>query len=242
MTTRAARGIAVPALALLAACGGGGSSSSAPGATEYSYHMPDPALRASYARVDVDNSQNTINLGFTESVVASSGSGFTLDREDTGAGVTVNGTHYGGTSTIEVHDSGGNVLTRQTLSGQSGVICTFSPREALFPYPLHVGQTWSTTALANCTDGQALSYSLSGGQVLGVESLTVPAGNFEALKLQYRLAITSSASSIVHTIDITLWLDTLSSRMLKVAQLHSYSSTPPTGYVLTTSIVLQSLQ
>lgn len=77
-------------------CGGGGSHDSAGSGTSYAYIAPVLNSTRVYAEAIVDNSNNTINVGFSQTVQAVNGDGSVVEMEQstTGPSAIVNGTNY----------------------------------------------------------------------------------------------------------------------------------------------------
>ena len=78
------------------------------------------------------------------------------------------------------------------------------------------------------------------GSVVDVESVTVPAGTYSAIKLQSTVTWTNSAGT-TRTQTITNWRDVVTSVSVKQEISIAYSGTiPTTGYVVSREILLQT--
>ena len=78
------------------------------------------------------------------------------------------------------------------------------------------------------------------GTVVDVESVTVPAGTFTALKLQSTIVWTDN-NGTTHTQTSTNWLDTTSFHSVKQSSTYVDTGTPPAdGYAVSRQIELQS--
>jgi hypothetical protein len=79
------------------------------------------------------------------------------------------------------------------------------------------------------------------GTVVDVESVTVAAGTFTALKLQSTVVWTD-ANGTTRTETVTNWLDTASFHSVKTSETFVLSGTMPTdGYAVSREIELQSM-
>ncbi len=88
-----------------------------------------------------------------------------------------------------VNDKGGNRMGRYIVSTSNN--CAFAPKREYMNYPLYVSKTWS----ANWHYGCALGYGEDAAHTSTVEALetiTVGAGTFEALRIRFHTDITNS--------------------------------------------------
>lgn len=237
------RGSALNLLPLLAAtligsalsgCGGGVSESStnptqSTGPTQYDFQTPTAGAVSDFSDQIVDNSENTINLTATFRIDSVNSDGSFVDQfQAGGSGITVNGTLYGGADETEMYNASGGLLFATELENSgSSVTCNYSPASGL-PYPLYVGETWTQNWTESCSDGHTYITALTGGIVDDVESITVTAGTFNALKLQYQLVISDGQNSIVETDTVTEWRDTETNHLVEEQIAYSYNA-PPNG-------------
>ena len=193
----------------LCACGGGGTN---PGSgMPYTYVEPVMNQTRTYSEVVIDNSNNTINLGFSDTTTAvSSGGASQLSQSTTGDSSIVNGTNYA-VLTENQNFNGSGQETSYTYLGAGGntVTCTFTPHGSGPDWPVRVGETWQTTYAFACDSGTPVTYSQT-GMVADVESVTVPAGTFTTLKLQSTLTWTD-ANGTTRTQTISNWRDVATS-------------------------------
>ena len=230
----------------LTACGGGngGSDSNSAGTgTQYAFVPPVVNSSRVYAETVVDNSNNTINnLGYMETVLAVAANGTITEQQQstTGGGDTVNGTDYTPITATQTYNSFGREtgFTYTESDGSPGS-CTYAPYEGGPMPPLTVGQTWQIDYTETCNANPAIQYSQQ-GSVVDVESVTVPAGTFTALKLQSTVVWTDS-NGTTHTQTTTNWLDTASWHSVKESATFVDSGTAPVnGYAVSRQIELQS--
>jgi hypothetical protein len=226
--------------ALVAGCGGGGSDAGSK--MTYSFVRPKVNSQQIYAYTTLDNSNNTINQTTRNTVTAVNADGsYVFVRDDpTGNSVTVNGTTYSTiTELITENKSDQEISYTPILVSAIGVLCTISPHGAGPDFPLTVGQTWASNYSITCGTAPPLSYAQT-GSVVGIESVTVPAGTFSALKLQSTLTWTGPTGT-TRTEAITTWRDVNTEIVLKRVTNIEYSGTAPVnGYPVTTTSALES--
>ncbi|AXI03632.1 hypothetical protein HYN46_12805 [Aquirhabdus parva] len=229
----------------MAACGGG-SNDTIIAPTTYKFVIPAVGLQRVWTRTTIDNASNTINESYTDTVTAATATSFTRSIVDpfTKVAIAFNGVSYGITPHLETLNSSGQELSEQSLDGTTTVggsgICTFTPNGGGVTFPTTVGATWNMTYSKKCgTNGIPQSFTNSGA-VVGVESVTVPAGTFSALKILSTTTYTTSTGTNV--IDNTsTWRDVNTGLVVKTFDAYSYSGTlPASGYVTQETTVLQS--
>jgi hypothetical protein len=224
---------------LLSGCGGGDSGD---GSGSYAFAMPVLNSQRLYAETVTDNENNTINLSYTETVTAvnAGGSSTVLQEASTPGAIIVNGTNYAiQTQSITVNNSGQELSYQLPTSGGGwGTPCVYNPHGPGPDFPLTVGMTWSLSYTIGCNP--ALPVYLQQGTVLDVESITVPAGTFMALRLQSMITWTD-AHGTQRTQTITNWRDVATSVSVKQSVSIAYAGTlPSTGYAVQREIVLDS--
>jgi hypothetical protein len=196
-----------------------------------------------YAETVVDNSNNTIQgIAYMETVESVTAGGIIIEQQQptTGSGDSVNGTVYGvSAETVTFSNFGRETGFTYTESDGSPGTCTYSPREGGPQPPLQVGQTWQLDYTEVCNGGAGVSYAQN-GTVVDVESVTVPAGTYTALKLQSTTVWTDSAGT-THTQTNTNWMDTASWHSVKQTATFAISGTVPTnGYAVSRQIEMTS--
>lgn len=153
----------------------------------------------------------------------------------------VDGSTYGGTNYSEFRDAAGHLTSRTYAESETTATCRYAPAEPLFPFPLHVGQSWSADWTATCSDGSVLNYRLTGGPVVHEEKITIPAGTFDTLQLRYPIRLTSTASAIVQDISFAIWIDVDTSEEIQLQKTYVYiGATPGSGYEAASSTQLLS--
>ncbi len=248
---------------ILAGCGGGDDNN-----TAYSFVIPAVGSQRVYAETLVDDQSNTINQSYTATVTATTTTGFTQSEIYSSPSSFVGGALFPTLSHTDTLNNSGLTLSSSYNYGYSppcarGASCVTlvasvsytlidSPYAGGAIFPLSVGQTWNTSYTQTCADngfngscsivGQntAVTYT-DKGSVVDVESVTVPAGTFNALKLQSTINFTNAAGTNI-TRNVTEWRDTNTGHVVKAISANTYSGTmPTTGYVVQRTVSLQSL-
>jgi hypothetical protein len=235
------------AAVMVLGCDGGGSAGNAdnPGSgTSYPFVPPALGMTRILAETIVDNSNNTINIGYrdTISTVNSDGSYVAMVQSTTGDSTIVNGTNYAVTTQTENYDDSGQEIS-YTFTGATGalVTCTYAPHANGPDFPVQVGQTWQIQYTLSCDNGSATITYTQQGSVVDVESVTVPAGTFTALKFQSTISWTN-ADGTVRNESTTAWRDTKTLYTVKQQISIAVSGTPPiNGYPVSRTIELQSI-
>jgi hypothetical protein len=233
-----AQGLAVvAAAALLSSCGGSGNEDG----ILYAFVPPTLHAERTYSETIVDNENNTIELSFTDTVTAVNGNGtYTVLQEDPNhESVVVNGTDYLiQTRTIQVDNSGQELSYAYVDTAGAPHNCAYTPHGPGPVFPVAVGMTWTLNYTLACGGQTPVSY-MQRGIVVNVESVTVPAGTFNAIKLQSTLTWTD-AQGTQRTQTVTSWRDVLTSISVKQSVTIAYSGTlPTTGYPVSREIILQ---
>ncbi len=224
--TAAAIGVA----ASLCACGGGGSDDgTSPGnptgtTTTYSKTAPVANARDTFATAVVDDENNTINGGYEETVTAVNADGsYTLHQDDpSGNTLTVDGVVYHFDDQVLQFDAQGNETSYTGTRADGGAFSCTIAQTGGHPLPWYVGQAWSQTSTISCAGGGTDTITET-GTVVAVESVTVPAGTFQALKQQ--LVITQDTPGGTHIVETrTGWRDPAHSLfLLKSSSTFQYS-------------------
>jgi hypothetical protein len=227
-------------LALLTGCGGSGSNSGS--STTYSFVTPKVNSQRVYAYTIIDNSNNTINQTTRNTVTAVNADGSFIYVHDVPSGnsATVNGTTYSTpTETINENNLGQELSYSYINSNGNPVTCTATPHGAGPSYPIAVGQTWTLNFVASCGTATPIPYTQT-GSVVDVESVTVPAGTFSAVKLQSTETWTDY-NGTTRTETITNWRDINTGVVLKRMINTEYSGTAlVNGYPVTKTLSLES--
>ncbi|GEM_PF-2193640 len=242
---------------LLSACnsdGGDGivvTSTQPASAKTYSFGTGVVGATSSYDEEVVDNYSDKIDLVTTDQVtnVNSDGSATQHLSEVATSASTYHGTLYGSADHTQSYDASHHLiqdyLTYETTD--PGPIfsntCSFSPSAAILPNPLYVGETWTSSWSESCSSGYKGKSTLTNGSVSGIESVTVPYGTFNALKIQYTITKINSNSGFAETDTITEWRSTNGNGLLKLAETFAYSSPPngANGYAVSQTQVLDTV-
>jgi hypothetical protein len=226
-------------------CGGGDSGNPTAGSgVSYSFAAPTVGAQATDAVTIVDNDGNTIKLTETNTVLSVNpdGSYVTLSEEPAGDTVVVNGTIYSRPPTTYFVDNAGQETSYSYTAPGTGemVTCTFEPHGLGPDVPLHVGQTWTLEFTGQCGSAAPIMYTQS-GSVVDVESVTVPAGTYMALKLQSTVTWTSPEGGM-RTEMVTNWRNAVGLGSVRQAITYTYGAPlPTTGYPVSRQIVPQSI-
>jgi hypothetical protein len=228
----------------LVGCGGGSDEGgSGSGATVYGFATPVLNSQRAYSETIVDNQNNIINLSYTVTVTAVNPDGsFTVEQADpSNQSLVVDGTSYAIlTETINLNNNGQDISYNYTDAGSVSVICIYTPNGPGPNFPVTVGMPWTLDYSLSCGTQPAIAY-VQTGTVVDVESVSVPAGTFNAIKLQSTISWTD-AQGTTRTQTITNWRDVLTSVSVKQSISIAYAGTLPTnGYPVSREIVLQSL-
>lgn len=225
----------------LGACGGGNAS---PAASSVSYRFVTPVLNSSraYGETIVDNSNNTIDVGFSDTVTAVNpdGSYVVLSEDQSQQVVIVNGTDYSiVTETGQFNTSGQETSFTYVATDGNLVTCTYDPHGDGPDFPLLIGASWTLEFTYACDSQTLVTYSQN-GTVVDLESVTVPAGTYSALKLQSTVTWTDLQGT-TRTQTITNWRDVDTMVSVKQEISIAYSGVlPANGYAVSRLIVLQS--
>jgi hypothetical protein len=230
-------------VATVAGCGGSDDSNPGTG-TAYAFVAPVVNSTRTYSETIVDNANNTIVIGYTQTVmaVAADGTITEVQQSTTDGSTVVNGTNYTPLAETETYDgtSGQETSYTYTAASDESVTCIYDPRDGGPDFPLRVGQTWSISYTFACGSESPVTYEQT-GSVVDVESVTVPAGTFTALKLHSTVSWTNLQGT-TRTQTVTNWRDIATSHSVKEEISIVVSGTlPTTGYPLSREIVLETI-
>lgn len=238
------KGFGVGWLSMLALAGCGGDSGGNGSGSGMAYAFVPPVVNSvrNYAETVVDNSSNSIDIGYTQTVTAVNADGTIVEQvaSSTGNSSIIDGTNYAIVAETEnYNDMGQETSYVYTDDDGNPVTCTFDPHGSGPDYPLTVGETWTLDYTFTCGTNEPITYAQS-GSVIDVESVTVPAGSYTAIKLQSTLTWTNAAGT-TRTQTITNWRDVATSHTVKEQIAIAVSGTPPTaGYAVSRETVLES--
>jgi hypothetical protein len=237
-------GIAVLiAYAAVSGCGGGRGEDSGTGRA-YAFVPPVVNSTRTYDETIVDNANNSIAIGYTQTVtaVATDGTVTEMQQSTMGSSTIVDGTNYAPLTETETYAAGSGQETSYTYTDAAGdaILCTYDPRDGGPEFPLRVGQTWTIDYTFACGSENPVTYQQT-GTVVDVETVTVPAGTFDALKLQSTVTWTNLQGTM-RTETVTNWRDVATSHSVKEDLTIAVSGTlPSTGYPISREIVLKSI-
>jgi hypothetical protein len=121
------------------------------------------------------------------------------------------------------------------------VTCAFDPHAAGPDFPVRVGQTWDSEYTGSCDDGGGSIAYRQQGSVVDIESVSVLAGTFMALKLQSTITWTDSHGTM-RTETATNWRDIKTLDTVKESLMIEVSGTMPAGgYAVSREIQLESI-
>ncbi len=137
---------------------------------------------------------------------------------------------------------GGGALETTATGGLPGE-CRYAPAAVVTPPEgTLAGATFGSDSTVTCTDGagtvtSTFTYKFE-GVAIGTETVTVPAGTFQAFKFTQK-ATTQTATSTTVT-DGAVWVDKASGRTVKVQNLNT--STPVSGATSNSSTTLLEMR
>lgn len=227
--------------ASLSGCGGGSSSDG--DSALYKFVTPPVKSQRLYAETIADNQHNAILLSYTETVtaVAADGSYTLVQQAANNQSQVVDGTTYSlQNETLSVNSSGQTTAYTYAAPGGVPITCSYAPNGPGPDFPVAVGVTWTLDYTFGCDTQAPIAY-VQNGTVVDVESITVPAGTFNAIKLQSTITWTDALGTM-RTQTVTSWRDVLTLVSVKESVTIAYAGTLPiTGYPVSEETVLQSL-
>jgi hypothetical protein len=212
-----------------------------PTSTAYPEVPPGAGMVDLLATTYTDSQDNKVDESVQETVTAVNPDGsYTLSSSDpSGNDVTVDGITYRYDPRVSSYDSNGRVTGYTVVHPTGTVSCQYSDFSAARPSPLHVGDSWSYTYTFTCSDQGPVQYTVA-GQVLSAESVTVPAGTFDALKISDTVSWTSTTNE--HVVESnTRWVDPANAFFtLQTQTTYARSGNVPATYVTAATTQLQS--
>ncbi|WP_342064827.1 hypothetical protein [Cupriavidus sp. OTU4895] len=143
----------------------------------------------------------------------------------------------------------GNRLTRTFLS--NGNLCTYTPKRTLFTFPMYVGKSWTDTWNYSCVAGYRETGNVT-ATVVGYEPVTVAAGTYNALRVNFVITYTNSNDSLLpngnlgtatYSETITGWWSPELGRTVRWVSNNAYATGfSNAAYTKTFTQELQSLQ
>jgi len=228
---------------LAAACGGGGSSAPGqPGQNVTTYEPGTPVIGATdvFKITSVDDSNNTTVVGYTQQVQSVSGThSYVLTQADPSNNTAiVDGIDYHFNAATLTFEQGRETALSDTSESGAVQDCVFVPQSGGHPSPWWVGQSFSVSTQETCTPGGVRVVNAD-GTVAALEQVTVPAGTFDALRLQVTEVWTANGETITkqvtHWVDPAHWFFTI-----KTVASFTRSGNVPAHYVTSQTVELQS--
>jgi len=225
-----------------AACGGGGGGNNS-NTTSYPFVVPAVGSQRNFSQTTVDNASNTVAETYSDKILAVNSDGTFVAQtfDPSGTVIVVNGVTYSIPTRTTTVDPSGRDLSYTFVQNSGAVSCVDNPNGAGPTYPVSVGAAWSSTWTLTCNAAAGVAYQQS-GTIVDLESVTIPAGTFKALKLQSTVTWTSVSGTTV-TETITRWRDSSNGQGVKEVDAFAYSSPPATpAYTVSKTIELVGLQ
>jgi len=236
-------------LAALGACGGGGGDPSTiaitntAGTTGYTAATPRAGTTATYAVTQVDNLGNTFNRSFVRTITSVFPDGTVATHWSDPLGSTlVSGTvnHTAFPTEYQLNSAGQDLSYTVTLPSGS-VTCTDMPHGDGPPAHLAMGEQWTNAYSITCGTNAPVAFTQT-GQLIGVETVTVPAGTFTAYRLDSTRTWTSGALTTTETVQRWVNTDPTQQTTLKISSNIAYSgATPASGALVSDSRTLLSI-
>lgn len=227
--------------ASLSGCGGGSAGDG--DSALYKFVTPPVKSQRLYAETITDNQHNAILLSYTQTVtaVAADGSYTLVQQAANNQSQVLDGTTYSlQNETLSVNSSGQTTAYTYAAPGGVPITCTYAPNGPGPDFPVAVGVTWTLDYTFGCDTQAPIAY-VQNGAVVDVESITVPAGTFNAIKLESTISWTDALGTM-RTQTVTSWCDVLTLVSVKESVSIAYAGTfPITGYPVSEETVLQSL-
>lgn len=222
-------GIIAACALVLSACGGGsGSGQEKPLITSASWLV---GSSLTYQETSLVSGNNTLNTAYrvTYGVAAADGS-HTVTRQDLSASNTVNGLRFGGLESVSNYDGQGRLLrTTNRVDGGPATVCQDSSSRVQLPKPLLPDSTWAGDWTRTCGSLPPVASHLRLGHVVGTETVSVPAGTYEAVHVYEELDTTSTAVPYTQHNVLNVWYDRASGMKIKSDSAMTYSNGTPAG-------------
>lgn len=228
------KGLAILIVSLLSACGGGGSSSASGDGNSQSVTFK--FVPQAWGEIDTYTIQETdfagnagtYNLTVEPSKVNSDGS-YILTWIPAQSTYSRGGVQYPLIGENDLYDSAGDIL-QYTPINAANFSCYYDYTSGPSPTSMVQGQSYTISDSSHCTGDTTTITNTGNGTFIGTESITVPAGTFNAYKFQntWTSPITYQAGAST-TIVNTVWLDTspTTSRTLRRITQYGYVNFTP---------------
>jgi hypothetical protein len=247
ITTLAALGAACAALA---ACGGGNSTppapAPAPAPQSFSYVAPALGATDTWSRVLTDSVGTGVAMQVRLRVTQVNADGSQVWTYDDPTGVDVVQDNLAFRTVPEVIDisaTGGTLDYTATRADGTQVTCTYGPGAtataaanagrvtelaARRAQDITIGQTYTSTYAITCAGQAPVTYHAT-AYVIGYESVTVPAGSFQAVK--ETVSLTYTDNGVDGIVTTTLWRDPANSMLSVKSDQAVFRSGATTAYL-----------
>jgi hypothetical protein len=231
----------IAAGSFMAACGGGGGGATTPGGpTSWPMVAPTVGATSVYGVTSIDYTTSTVLTSYRDQVTRVDGDGtYAIYRDDpTNSGATVNGIDYSLAPATLDFDAQGRETGFDIAS--TGAACTFTPLDSGHALPWTVGQAFTDSVSETCGGGPVSITYATTGTVASLESVTVAAGTFQALKIQ--ATETNDTPDGYHVVTtVSKWVDPQHSFFtLREVDLTTTTPTSAYHYVQSRTVELQS--
>lgn len=239
---------------LLSACGGGGSGSPGLGGgsnsqgVTYNYVAPKPGQTQSYVYNTTDIANDSGTYKYTETITSvNADNSYIANWVPLQSTYPIGGNVSGSTTPeTDTYNPNGEITRFAATGAASSNDCTYVYAAGGRPAQLSQGQSWNESYNYQC--GQNSTVETITGTFVGVESVTVPAGTFNAYKFQYSGSypiVDQTAPNATASFTMTIWLDADPASVRRVRQTRqtTYSGfTAPGGYEATNDMQLTAYQ
>lgn len=176
---------------LLSACGGGGGGgggeSAAPQPVTYTFVLPTLGQSQTYTMTETNFDKRSATYGYTEAVTQMPGDGTYQETwTPSQSSLFFDGTSRGFDIEKDTYDNKGQETQYgHYYNGSLDLTCNYAYANGGQPATLTQGQAWVNTVTSSCGSAGTPSTYTANATFLGMESVTVPAGTFNAYKFQY---------------------------------------------------------
>ena len=211
----------IASLVLLTACGGGGDGSGGGGTSgvSYKYTAPVQGQTQTYSVQVTDVAGHSATYTYMDTItqVNADGSYSNSDKILSGGTYTLDGANYVQDPSSANFDSAGRIIHYEDATLTPPQICNDTYPQDGRPSVVAQGQSWDWTQLVSCDNGAYQATQTLTTTFEGIESVTVPAGTFNAYKFLEIEKASSATDPAVYTYTTTNWINASAtdSRLLK---------------------------
>jgi hypothetical protein len=137
------------------------------------------------------------------------------------------------------NDASGNRLSRTYAANNN--LCTYTPSREYLSFPLVVGKTWNPAWQYSCAAGYKETATAT-ATAEAWESVTVPAGTFDALRVRIDTTLTNSNDTALlngntgqatYSIAVLAWYAPSQGTFVKYQSTYTYNGPAPGSYLAT---------